>query len=348
MHTKVVTSSAAPLIIMDVHHIHTNVVHHVSLTILQVVVGMIGRTDTYFYLPVPLQCWYLAWLLVFCWIYGVTRESESETANKSSGSTGNTGAGNVSNNSTTISNEEAWYHTPSLLRLCIWGVLLGWLNSVAMILIPGDFAYMPITFGSLPMDVAFFCGGICAKRGDWFGQGQGGLKASDLTIAYWMSCIVIILGFAFTYIMFHSSADGGLYSKEYVQNPDNRDYLFFLVVGMNTVLGPSAMCMSYAILGFFREYANFTGALQSKLASAAYTVYLVHPYIVILFTYSWTKIMSSSGVKIEFSDETSLTTTSVVPNGYVLGGWIYCMVMVQLVWPVAYCLRSIPGFDKVL
>ena len=93
--------------------------------------------DAYHYAPDPGQCWFLFWLLLFNVGYLLCGAPEEPFVVALA---------------------------PSLTRLCALGAALGALNG-ALMLGTSNVVTMPITFGSLPLDVLFFVGGCLAKVG---------------------------------------------------------------------------------------------------------------------------------------------------------------------------------------
>ena len=64
--------------------------------------------------------------------------------------------------------------TPS--KMLFWCFFVNILQWIIIILGGGTFAYMPLTFGSLPFDVMYFYGGCIAKRNRWLESGvEGGV-----------------------------------------------------------------------------------------------------------------------------------------------------------------------------
>ena len=56
---------------------------------------------------------------------------------------------------------------PSIHMMFVHGLWLSVVQAVVIACCSQGFIGMPITFGSLPFDLAFFVGGILAKRNNW-------------------------------------------------------------------------------------------------------------------------------------------------------------------------------------
>ena len=118
-----------------------------DLLIKKVLIG--GQSYSYF--PDAGPCWFLAWLLIFNSCYIMMDKTVPNYVMK----------------------------FPSLLRLIIFGAILGVIQLGAFIVVPTGFLFMPITMGSLPFDVIFFSAGVIAKRNNWL-QTISEMKACQL------------------------------------------------------------------------------------------------------------------------------------------------------------------------
>ena len=121
--------------------------------------------------------------------------------------------------------------------------------------------------------------------------------------------------------------------------------------GMCTALIPVWM------LATSRKRFNFTTPRLTMAANAAYTVYLIHPWVVVLTTWMYVAYMHTAGeVDFVFANGSSTSFTVTGPpnldrhwDGYVWGGYLFVAVVSQLlVWPLAHIFRSLPLVRRVL
>ncbi len=90
---------------------------------------------TYHYGPDAGPPWFLGWLLLFNVCYAIIRGCTDEQS------------------------KYRYKRKSFLFMMCAFGLPLGIVQSVLMAILPGSFMMMPLTIGSLPLDVAFFIGG---------------------------------------------------------------------------------------------------------------------------------------------------------------------------------------------
>ena len=95
------------------------------------------------------------------------------------------------------------------------------------------------------------------------------------------------------------------------------------------------MCLT--ILLFFQEYCNFQNNVTKFLSNGAYTVYLIHPIIIVSLTHLY--------IYVEI--ETSITSNNDDP---VVVGWlVISLLALSISWCVAYCLKQLfPGLKSIL
>jgi glucan biosynthesis protein C len=219
----------------------------------------------YFVRQVPLsynpnagQCWFVGWLLVF-------------------------NAALLATSGPAV----AWA-LPSLPLLCALGAGLGALQGLQILLLPAYF-FMPITFGSLPFDAAFFAAGIAAARGGW-------LQPQPAAATAWgaaLGALLLGLGFAGGMAALYAQGGGlGLLNKNPCGAPPDRGeastplaLLLGALLALATLAGVYAMCVSVAALHLFRRHCNFTTPLWRWLSSASYAVYLLHSLVVLPLTH---------------------------------------------------------------
>lgn len=107
--------------------------------------------------------------------------------------------------------------------------------------------------------------------------------------------------------------------------------------------------MSILIIEIFQSYADFSIRITRLFLEKSYTVYIIHPVVVIGLTAAYIAIYRSVhfGNGIEYNDFTASSTILAGPEygGSTLAlGWITVNILSQmLLWPLAWLLKQLPG-----
>ncbi len=236
-------------------------------TFVDVVVA--GRASTY--TPGAGPPWFLAWLL----IYSVCLVLVSDGGR----------------------DEPAFVATarPSLVALCGFGALLGALNFVEMVFMPG-LVFMPITFGSFPLDCAFFTAGVLAARNGWLDNPEneaeatgaaGGRKEGEDAAAGVIAFALAAAGCIAAFV-FGGAAAGGIVSENACGEWPSRGTpglgTLLAVLVLNVCGGAFAVAALVASLDLFRRALDAHTPLSAFLSRHAFAAYLVHPVAVVPLT----------------------------------------------------------------
>merc|ERR1739848_675811 len=121
-----------------------------------------------------------------------------------------------------------------------------------------------------------------------------------------------------------------------------------------------AVAMTLAEMQLFHQY--FNSSPQSKFMKsaglAAYTVYVIHPWVLSLFQLIFIEILKAANVSIAFSEERveiiiyymldANGAPALLTNGYIWSGWVFVFVLTHLVvWPLAHYFRKLPVMNKM-
>merc|ERR1712048_101409 len=111
------------------------------------------------------------------------------------------------------------------------------------------------------------------------------------------------------------------------------------------IMGFLCVTLSWALLHYFQCFCTGAGVTMQAATSAAYTVYLVHPYFVVCGAWLYVRILDSCGVEV------TQVALGYVP-GYIIHSnnevfmWLafifvslFCLLFC---WPVAYVLAKLP------
>jgi len=211
-----------------------------------------------------------------------------------------------------------------------------------------EFYTMPVTIGSFVSDLSFFAIGVVASDQKWFQQSEE-QDEEEGNPPY------LLLRSIPSLVTAHVAAllEGGLsvvclYFLE--QNLFLWGTLLWLATGMFCV------DMSLVVLNFFqRSCSSRFGKFGTFLTRAAYTVYVIHPLVVTAVTASFVRAYNAAYGEGTIQFEAGWTVSDSELRGpghgslHLFVGWLVVLVVSQLlVWPLAYSVRSLPGFNAVL
>eukprot|EP01083_Nonionella_stella_P068275 181182_1 len=289
-----------------------------------------GVGTAYSYIPDPGPCWFLAWLLIFNVCYVIMDENVPFYVMK----------------------------CPSLIRLTIYGAILGVIQLIVFILVGGSFIFMPITLGSLPFDIVFFTAGVIAKRNKWLSSVAQLSSFNVLVIRImavlcvfaWIGCCtaVYVLDMGF-FIPKKDESETDCDTNDVYGSLSN--VFLYLSIGFGFVFGGiCCITFSVAMLEFAASYGNFANTFSTFLSKNAYTVYLIHPLVLVPATWTFTKLLKLfNGTEIIFCKDSVVSKTHFGGDYLVWVGFFYTICVTMLiVWPLAWCIRRIPGLDKII
>merc|ERR1712176_186675 len=235
---------------------------------------------------------------------------------------------------------------PNTALLILFGICVGYLTTVLFFLVPGSsaddgdkgFAGVPCFWKQYPSYVLLFFGGVVAQRNNWMDAIK---KTSTATrIGVYAVCLVMIAWlFVVTNILtpsFNSEAGGIAWN-------------FFLGTGFYASMW---LPLDLAVTYFFMDFVNFTiPGVTDFFAKSMYTAYIIQflgPMAAAFFaTVAVANANNLVGKQLIFTPENNVATYS--EDTYVIPMWLLCTVITYIIiWPLAYGIRSIPGFSKVL
>jgi len=187
----------------------------------------------------------------------------------------------------------------------------------------------------------FFTAGIFAKRNKWLEE----FEQWSMT-KIWFLRILSLWGIVMCFL---SNILKGLNDQTIPKLQDG------------IVYGIWKVAVSLTLIDLFRRRFNEGGALTRFASDAAYTVYLIHPYIITLALGSYPMILKSCGVVVEkaWTDPplNGLTHSGVnmaflvesQGEGLLWLGFLYTVIVSNiLLWPLAWLLRQMPVLRDVI
>ena len=208
---------------------------------------------------------------------------------------------------------------------------------------------LPVAWGSLPFDVAaFFLGATLEHRKTLSNMSEclnHPRTAFEAKIAKVGAVATIVIALIVINVIWYS-LDGALLRSSSTRSQAESAVIIALV-SLFLSLGMVFICYSAIVWSF--ERLNYKTPFLDMLSGASYAVYIIHPYVVCLATYSWVGILASMGIDCEFPEDSGNSSATPFSTGLVFAGWLYCVVLSQLiVWPLAHFIRQLPVIRNYL
>ena len=287
--------------------------------VLGLMVHRFAKQEGYAYNPTPNPgpLWFAAWLLVFNGVYALTDHAEPLRMRMVS---------------------------PVKWLACCFPIQM--LQVVLMATSGGAFAFMPISVGSLPFDVLYFYAGCVARRNGWLDLGtRGSLGELMANHRRWIQALLAgacLWTVAFPlYLSF--TVPGFSVADAFTLPAWDLSVLF--------VCSP-AICalMLVAQLDLFSRRFSSTGRWSKLLSSASYTVYIIHPFFVVLASGAFVAVYERCTAReIRFEQGATTSATALEPP-WLWGGFLCCALLsVAASFVAAHMLRELlPGAKRVL
>jgi len=216
---------------------------------------------------------------------------------------------------------------PSLLGLLGIATVVGLLSSLLRMAFPQEGILMvPDFWGHYLGYVVYFFGGALAQRNNWMES----IKAMRRAPIYVLT--VICFGLVVFAVFYELASKWPLWAST-------------LFNGVTTDGGWCTVVFSLAVTVFFMDFFDKTYFFTDFYAKSMYTAYIIHmPIGIPLAVASLIALYEATGHMV-FDD----------PNYYIIGanywfaGFVFVAVVTNVItWPLAYGIRSIPGFSQVL
>mmetsp|Transcript_6329 Transcript_6329/g.10683 ORF Transcript_6329/g.10683 Transcript_6329/m.10683 type:complete len:488 (+) Transcript_6329:94-1557(+) len=240
---------------------------------------------------------------------------------------------------------------PPLWALLLGGAVLGFFEWVAVIVAPMTVGGVPLmvpwgvpnfVMGGIVFDIAFFYAGCLAAKNGWLSE-----ITSFKGMTLWTVRIVMLVFFLLnTYPAFAGKVAPVIRCSMY---------------GVQTV------ATSLCLIHFFAAHFNGGSAFSRFLSNGAYGVYILHPAVWPIVSYSYVKILEACDFEhLSFtwnqpketvvSTVDGLSTMSVfpssstyLPNSALVFGYVFTVLLsAAILWPLANSLRKLRGLRNIL
>lgn len=280
-----------------------------------------------YYSPDAGPTWWLAWLVIFSVAYALVDAGPTLILER-----------------------------PHFGVLCACGALLGFVQGVQIVWLPG-WPLMPITIGSLPVNVGFFVAGLLAHRhASWLDA----LPHPHMLAAYAIVC-VCAAGSFLGYGILEAGGGGGVVSTNACNTAPSRGDGVSITgsLALSTIAGVFAVAMLVSALHLFRTHAMSRLCSRARSASGlSYAVFVLHPTVLLLLMWIFVGIvrasvnsnaMSASGFGFYGSAFVDCVSSSGDGGGVLFAAWlIVTLLTLVLVVPCAIGVRRMPVLDHVL
>jgi len=257
---------------------------------------------------------------------------------------------------------------PALWTLLLVGAVLGVVQGF-FLLFSFTLFQTPLAVGGVPFDVIFFYAGCVAARDDWLADlalwSKGQLAALYAVAATWL--VAICAGTA-TFLSAYPpnpACEAGLLASGASAEWPSGDWpaapppppapsvaytLTSNVLFFGAFFGIFTVAFSLALLHFSSVFFNFTGPRCDFFSQAAYGVYVSHFVFIGPIQYAWISIMRAAGETMQFSYcSLFVYDTSALSGSQLCVGFFFVAGVLNLIlWPLAYAVRKLPGFSRVL
>jgi len=218
---------------------------------------------------------------------------------------------------------------PTVFGFFLWSLVIGAITGLSEVF-HSNLTYFgtPNFFRDYPQFVLYFFGGCVAQRNGWMAELK--TNRSRTAIYAWL-----LLSLA----VYVSALFGPTVLNE-------STYLFLSGVMWNGVVG---MGNSLAVTVFFMDFANGSYWCTRFFAESMYTAYIVQfiPDIFSLRCLFWV-LRSIDGIEVTTNDDGTVHYAYTNINLMIPGFIMVATITMIILWPLAYGIRSIPGFSKVL
>ena len=220
---------------------------------------------------------------------------------------------------------------PSLLGFFGIASALGFCSGIISMFFPQDeFAFVPLFWNEYPSYIAFFFGGAIAQRNRWLEELR---ERPRRPIYLWAAASIMALS-----------------SFNLAQSFWAKRLCTGMIFG-----GANAVALGLAVTVFFMDNVDRPYKLTSFFAKSMYTAYILHMVFPLqVATKCWILILEATN-NIKYVDDNNGRggfegIYYYIENGTLvyIGFLFVALVTLMITWPTAYCIRSIPGFSKVL
>ena len=226
---------------------------------------------------------------------------------------------------------------PSLPGFFGFGVLTGVMTFIIVLFADGTdiFFGVPLFWRDSPSFLLYFFAGAIAQRNDWMDVMR---QKSRLAIYSW-AVATIALDVCFKV----------MYGWKHVASPSTGEFVViqFMTGVLNKGIQQVGLCLAATV--FFMDHCNKKYWCTPFFSKAMYTAYVLQTTPLLIGLKVLFVILEATGNVAYMDDTTSNWSMYITNSNLIFPGWLLvCVITLLIDWPLAYAVRSIPGFLEVL
>jgi surface polysaccharide O-acyltransferase-like enzyme len=206
---------------------------------------------------------------------------------------------------------------------------------------------------NFPGFVGYFVAGCLAQKHGWLKQIPGKLGDPRITLGILLtSTVALVVG---VYVMYGNIADmttsdgSNDLKSDKTRKPLNYWPFAVGLIAVPPVFGILTLLYSVSQLQLGPQYLNFTNSVWKALNGAAYTVYLIHYWVIDVFVYIYVKLLSLDDWYPLYNDDQPNSSKPLPSDWLILAGIAFVFVCTNVVtWPLSMFIKSLPGFKDIL
>lgn len=218
---------------------------------------------------------------------------------------------------------------PTILGFFGWSLVIGVVTGTTTLFYSNQVIFnVPNFWRDYPQFVFFFFGGCIAQRNNWMTEIK--TNRSRIAIYVWLALSLPI----------H-------FRNDFLPTIKNENLDGFI----NNVLTMGVMGMgnSLGVTVFFMDFVNGSYWCTKFFADSMYTAYILQFVPMMFATRCWVWVLQSiNGIVMTTNDDGTIryeyNNVNLMIPGFLMVGAITMIIL----WPLAYGIRSIPGFSRVL
>jgi len=227
---------------------------------------------------------------------------------------------------------------PSLLGFFWFSILTGAMVTVVLLFANGyDFFFgVPVFWQDFPTFPIYFFGGAIAQRNNWMDNIR---QMSRLAIYSWAIAAFALNTCATAFI-----------SAKVMSSPSSGEFVVVQIITGLVYKGILQVGICLAVSVFFMDHFNKKYWCTPFFSKAMYTAYIIQFAAPMLIGLKVTFVILEATGNVAYRDgSTSIASMYITNPNLIFPGWLLISGITLLInWPLAYAIRSIPGFSKVL
>merc|ERR1719215_1647010 len=245
---------------------------------------------------------------------------------------------------------------PGFKTLVLGAFALTFWSALVVFFFGARFSFLFVPSGTsttfIPCYVIAFFGGALAQRNQWMRELKELPKIVNIGIGIGAVFIFIcnqLLGYD-DYL--NAKGQGGF--KAWVGDSQSRFFLYCLVKAFCHAPGIATLLLGLAVNGFFMHFLDRTFTWITKFfAETMYLAYIIQVEFIIVAFYAWVKMMEDNFNDVDKATSAALKAEGILyideSNGaFVLAeGLFISLLSLLMIFPAAWIIRAIPGFDRV-